>query len=1182
MYKFERNSRIYMGQDGQPGSSSTSPSQQHTSSRPSSRSPQQGIIKGGPHHRSNTAIHTTTTQNGLGKENNCNGGTTAQHSQTKSLRESQHRAISSELGDLTAPGETKTKTQMARAFQESQELYKSADQKAGLQTVKTRRVLKKTTTITRGENEKLEDNNFREILLRWAQRTTDGYPGCRVTDLTTSWRDGLAFNAIIHRNRPDLLDYRGCRKKTSRENLDQAFTVADRDLGCARLLEPEEVDVPVPDEKSMITYLAQLYELFPDPPERNPLLDEEKIRRINEYKDCAGRLLKWIRDSTGRLEDRRFPKTIPELKKLKSENELWKAQEVPPKQQERQRLAAVAPEIYRLAQDVNVLLEKELHMDNIDHKWEHMMNAHRARNQALDDEIAKAERLRALLEKLLNDIRKTNERLDGIEREMVEGEQRVARMQNPQDINEYSAEKLRKISDDLADVGIKIDSIKRLANDFINEAGRTHPDSVMVREKVAELDARYKRLLGKWGNLQDQYDRAIRRLKEMEDAHRRAQKEAEAKLRLKLEAMKRELDELEYRIDNMGPVAKDLPTLRKQLEELNKFDADLGRARKNLNDLIELAEDMIRRDLIVDPVRLRTDLQALKDQLARIEEKAARRLRDFEEALRKAEAQKEAEAKFRLKLDAMKRELDELEQRLDNMGPVAKDLPTLRRQLVELDKFDADLNRARNNLNDLVRLAEDLIRDDLIGEPAKLRQDLQQLKDQLARIEEKRAKRLADIQGQTKELADWLDRAKRILLDEENVHGDLDTVNCLLEQHKAFQDQLGPRQASVDQELSSLVREKSSKLNEALRLAEQLHKSVHSLLESLADSETKLKSAAPLAEDEQLAKQELAEHENLLRRLQSQAATKDQTLKMARDILQKCHPDAEPVIKHWLAVVESRWEAINEWAQQRGQRIRDHLKSLQELLKLVEDLIGWLTRQEARLLAEETEQLPDNANQLNSLLDQHSSLMDELRKREPEVDRVCRVFASKASSSTSKVTLTATTTKQAQPPTASSSSSSGRLSSGNRSATPTRTSYATYRDEYPDVKQARAKVMLEKWRQVWQLCLDITARIKDRIELLEETGRSPQAGAELLDGAGSPSDDKLIQDELQRQLEQCKCSQRFKVYHVGERRYRFGESQKLRLVRVSRSSVMVRVGGGWEPLATFLQKNDPCRGAGHM
>ena len=46
-----------------------------------------------------------------------------------------------------------------------------------------------------------DDQALREKLIRWAQRMTDGYPQCNVVDLTTSWRTGLVFNAILHRNR---------------------------------------------------------------------------------------------------------------------------------------------------------------------------------------------------------------------------------------------------------------------------------------------------------------------------------------------------------------------------------------------------------------------------------------------------------------------------------------------------------------------------------------------------------------------------------------------------------------------------------------------------------------------------------------------------------------------------------------------------------------------------------------------------------------------------------------------------------------------------------------------------------------------------------------------------------------------------------------------------------------------
>merc|ERR1712228_934968 len=79
---------------------------------------------------------------------------------------------------------------------------------------------------------------------------------------------------------------------------------------------------------------------------------------------------------------------------------------------------------------------------------------------------------------------------------------------------------------------------------------------------------------------------------------------------------------------------------------------------------------------------------------------------------------------------------------------------------------------------------------------------------------------------------------------------------------------------------------------------------------------------------------------------------------------------------------------------------------------------------------------------------------------------------------------------------------------------------------------------------------------------------------------GPLTDTQRIDDEINRQVAQCTCRQKFKVFQVGEGKYRFGDSQKLRLVRILRSTVMVRVGGGWVALDEFLVKNDPCRAKG--
>uniref|UniRef100_A0A8C4SNF9 Calponin-homology (CH) domain-containing protein n=1 Tax=Erpetoichthys calabaricus TaxID=27687 RepID=A0A8C4SNF9_ERPCA len=79
----------------------------------------------------------------------------------------------------------------------------------------------------------------KEKLLLWSQRMVEGYQGLRCDNFTSSWRDGKLFNAVIHRHRPMLIDMNKVYKQTNQQNLEQAFTVAERELGVTRLLDPE-------------------------------------------------------------------------------------------------------------------------------------------------------------------------------------------------------------------------------------------------------------------------------------------------------------------------------------------------------------------------------------------------------------------------------------------------------------------------------------------------------------------------------------------------------------------------------------------------------------------------------------------------------------------------------------------------------------------------------------------------------------------------------------------------------------------------------------------------------------------------------------------------------------------------------------------------------------------------------
>lgn len=68
---------------------------------------------------------------------------------------------------------------------------------------------------------------------------TAGYPNVNVRNFTTSWRDGLAFNAIIHKHRPDLIQFEKLSKSNPMYNLNNAFNVAEDKLGLVKLLDAE-------------------------------------------------------------------------------------------------------------------------------------------------------------------------------------------------------------------------------------------------------------------------------------------------------------------------------------------------------------------------------------------------------------------------------------------------------------------------------------------------------------------------------------------------------------------------------------------------------------------------------------------------------------------------------------------------------------------------------------------------------------------------------------------------------------------------------------------------------------------------------------------------------------------------------------------------------------------------------
>ncbi|XP_078086589.1 LOW QUALITY PROTEIN: utrophin-like [Mustelus asterias] len=128
----------------------------------------------------------------------------------------------------------------------------------------------------------LQQTNSEKILLSWVRQSTRPYKQVNVLNFTTSWTDGLAFNAIVHRHKPGLFSWDKVLKMSAGGRLEHAFDMAKKHLGIEKLLDPEDIAVSLPDKKSIIMYVTSLFEVLPQQVTMEDILEVETLPR--QYK----------------------------------------------------------------------------------------------------------------------------------------------------------------------------------------------------------------------------------------------------------------------------------------------------------------------------------------------------------------------------------------------------------------------------------------------------------------------------------------------------------------------------------------------------------------------------------------------------------------------------------------------------------------------------------------------------------------------------------------------------------------------------------------------------------------------------------------------------------------------------------------------------------------------------------
>uniref|UniRef100_A0A668APM3 EF-hand domain-containing protein n=1 Tax=Myripristis murdjan TaxID=586833 RepID=A0A668APM3_9TELE len=405
-------------------------------------------------------------------------------------------------------------------------------------------------------------------------------------------------------------------------------------------------------------------------------------------------------------------------------------------------------------------------------------------------------------------------------------------------------------------------------------------------------------------------------------------------------------------------------------------------------------------------------IMTVQDRYKKLQQRTAERGRILEEVKKNARQFNES---WRLLLDWM----TEVEQTLDTHKEIAVSYDEIKQQLTEQKEFQKLLRSKRPMYDATLKSGRSL------HERAQTNQDRQHLENLLAELKDawdtisgkslERQHKLEEallfsgrFTDALQALNDWLYRAEPQLAEDVPVGGDKDMVSNLIEKHKAFQKELGKRAGCI-RTLKRSVRDltrsstadahwlqeqmdelesrweavcklsvtKQDRLEAALQQAEKFDGLVHTFMERLTEAERVLKYGVIPEEEEGFA-------------LQAQEMELENIRCLGEEILSSCHPDSIITLKSWISVTKTRYEEVQTWALQQGQKIQSGVAALEAEKEEVQRLLDWIASAEEALNLREQEPLPETIAQNQELIEQHMVFMEELNKKVPEVEHATK------------------------------------------------------------------------------------------------------------------------------------------------------------------------------------------------
>ncbi|XP_063682354.1 microtubule-actin cross-linking factor 1, isoforms 6/7-like isoform X4 [Bolinopsis microptera] len=848
-----------------------------------------------------------------------------------------------------------------------------------------------------------------------------------------------------------------------------------------------------------------------------------------------------------------------------------------------------------------------------------------ASDPAVRAQLEKIKETKKTLEDKKDDLRDKSDMLDALSEDMADINNAIKSI-SPQK-NTVPLTDLKSVEDNeryQEDLEPKISSLEDKLEKLEEVHARISKDCNPA--DVKKLQAKIDDLKKKCKDKEEKKNEKIEELKKTKD-HLHKFDDASQKLSTWLE---NQINELK----NQEPPSTSSNILKEQLDQHNQFTDDVQDEGKDLfKDLLKIGQ-VLKNDLLQND-------KPLNDKIAELQKKYDNLLKDATKRQEELEAAMMDARNIRDTLDYIMPELLEKETELLKAEKPGADLETVQSQVEHHKADAQQLQSHAQliaSLRDQEGLGEE--DQDLLDEIMNKWDRCNELSDERKEALSGAFDQILDFEKALADVGNFMDAVEAQLIENDGVPlSNIDIVDDMMGKHKVIQDAILTKSADVefvnnlgdnyknvtDPDQAAIIADKLEELNKKWdwllgEVAEReagLQKArdttaaidmrLNDLMAWLEDQEEYLKGCGPVADTYDGLVEQLGEHKNVHAGFDEHQDDYDSIVITCQELLTESEdPTVGESLDEKLQDLGQKWDSVVKASMARQRAIEEAMQICHDFQDSVNAILEWLPDAENAL--DSLEPISDDYETISEQIQELLQLSYFMADQNTAVEQVCTLGA----------------IREETGPALSDDENARYKEMKDRykelwNKIGARQDELNARQEALEAEDDLASFDITEWKKRFLRWMDGNhERIIDLFRKFDVNKDGTLSHQEFKDGiiqAGIPTprscfptiirefdrDDsgdinyrefaaalkryefkpktegEHIDYEVQRAVDRCSCRRRFNCVQVGEAKYRFGNMQKLYLVRILSTVVMVRVGGGWQPLHEFLQKYDPCR-----